>query len=123
MSFQNFQKRWGGGGGVGWGGGGASDFSSHKYGGFGKKGEVAFLKKEVSLLFILTLSSVIFLWVFGVCMCVRFFYNISISIICVSKDKLSLIESNQQIYDFYKWIFEKKRHRGKSIFDIKELFL
>ena len=57
---------WGGGwgrveGGVGWGGGGASDFSSHKYGGFGKIGEVAFLKKEVSLLFILTLSSVIFL--------------------------------------------------------------
>ena len=34
----------------------------------------------------------------------------------------SLIASNQQIYDLYKWIiFEKKRHPGKQFFDISEL--
>ena len=52
------------------------------------------------------LSSVIFLWVFGVyapCL-FTFIYSISISIICVSQEQLSLIASNQQIYDFYKWI-------------------
>ena len=32
----------------------------------------------------------------------------------VSQEELSFITSNQQIYDFYKWvIFEKKRHCGK----------
>ena len=65
----------------------------------------------------LILSSVIFLWVFVcvcvcVCVCVLFIYTISISIICVSKDKHSLInryiDSNRHIYDFYKWILEKK---------------
>ena len=38
-----------------------------------------------------------------VCVCVLFIYTISISIIiCVSLEELSLIASNQQIYDFYK---------------------
>ena len=55
---------------------------------------------------------------FGVCVCVcvffLFIYTISISIICLSLEELSLIASNQQIYDFYKWaIFEEKRHSGK----------
>ena len=49
----------------------------------------------------LTLSSVIFLWVFGVCVCVfvcvcvLFIYTISIIIICVSQEEPSLIASNQ----------------------------
>ena len=33
--------------------------------------------------------------------CVLFIYIISISIICVSQEELSLIASNEQIYDFY----------------------
>ena len=34
------------------------------------------------------------------------------------------IKSNQQIYDFYKWVvFEKKRHCEKVNFDINELFI
>ena len=42
------------------------------------------------------------------------FTTFSISIICVSQDKPSLIASNQQIHDFFKlMIFEKKRHCGK----------
>ena len=55
--------------------------------------------------------------------CILFICTISISIFCVSQEELSLIASNQQIYDFYKWvIFEKKIHWGKQIFDISELF-
>ena len=53
-----------------------------------------------------------------------FIYTISISIICVSQEEPSLIAPNQQIYDFYKWVsFEKKRHCGKYIFDISEIFI
>ena len=81
---------------------------------------VGLFKKKggVSLIFILTLSSVIFLWVFGVCVyvcvCVFFIYTIYISIIYVAQEERSLIASNQQISDFYKWIiFEKKSHCGK----------
>ena len=33
-----------------------------------------------------------------------FIYTISISIVCVSQEEPSLIVSNQQMYDFYKWI-------------------
>ena len=52
--------------------------------------------------------------VWCVCLCVLFIYTISISIICVSQEEPSLIASNQQINDFYKWIiFEKKKHCGK----------
>ena len=29
---------------------------------------------------------------------------ISITILCVSREELSLLESNQQIYDFYNWV-------------------
>ena len=58
-----------------------------------------------------------------VCVCV-FIYTIFISIICVSQEEPSLIAYNQQIYNFYEWIiFEKKRHCGKWIFDISELFI
>ena len=66
-----------------------SDFSSHKKGG-------------VSLILILTNPFQCYLSVFDVCVCVLFICTISISIICVSKDEPSLIESNQQIYDIYK---------------------
>ena len=59
-----------------------------------------------------------------VCACDLFIYTIFISIICVSKNELSLIASNKQIYHFYKGItFEKKRHCKKQIFDISELFI
>ena len=48
-----------------------SDFSSHKNGGVQKIGGVVLKKVGVSPLFVLTnLHSVIFLWVFGVCVCV-----------------------------------------------------
>ena len=57
-------------------------------------------------------------------MCVLLIYTISISIICVSQEEPSLIASNQQIYDFEKWIiYEKKRHGEKQNFDISELFI
>ena len=36
-----------------------------------------------------------------VCVCVLFIYTISIRIIYVSQEEISLIDSNQQIYDFY----------------------
>ena len=56
------------------------------------------------------------LWSFSKCLvivcvsvCVLFIYTISITIICVLQKELGLAASNQQIYDFYKWvIFEKK---------------
>ena len=72
----------------------------------------------------------IFLWVLDVRMHVLLTYKISIgssvSIICISQEEkdFSLIASNQKIYDFYKWVtFEKKRHIGKYILDISELFI
>ena len=37
-------------------------------------------------------------WVFGVCMCVLFIYTISVSIVCVSQEKHTVIKSNQQRY-------------------------
>ena len=43
---------------------------------------------------------VIFLFVFGVC--VLLIYTIYVSILFVSQEEQSLIESNKQIYDFYK---------------------
>ena len=43
-----------------------------------------------------------------VCMYALFIYTNSIGIICVSKDEHSLIASNQQIYDFYKWFSKRK---------------
>ena len=46
---------------------------------------------------------------FSVRVCVLFIYTISIS-----WEELSLIESNQQIYNFYKWIIsEKQKHFEK----------
>ena len=48
-----------------------------------------------------------------VVVCVLLIYTISLTILCVSWEEFSLIESNQQIYDFYKSvIFEKQRHFG-----------
>ena len=60
---------------------------------------------------------------FGVSACVYFVYlHHFYQYFCVSHEELSLIASNQQICDFYKWIiFEKKIHWGKQIFDISEL--
>ena len=67
------------------------DFSSHKNGGVGKIGGVVLKRRAVSLIFVLTLSSVIFLWVFGVCVraSVLFIYTISISIIWFTRRILS----------------------------------
>ena len=80
--------------------------------GFGKIERVVLKEEGI----ILTLSTVIFLWVFGVgvgvdvgvYVYVLFICTICISIICVSQEEPSLIASNQQIYinryNFYKWI-------------------
>ena len=71
----------------------------------------------------------IFLRVFGVCVCVCFFffiYTISISLLCISQKEFSFTESNQQTYDFYKWvIFEKQRlwNSVRYAFDISKLFI
>ena len=81
-------------------GGGGSDFS-YKDGAVGKIDGVV-LKKDVSLIFILTNPFQCYLSLSVWCVRVLFIYTISISIICVSKDELSLAASNQQIYDFYK---------------------
>ena len=90
MSFGKFQKR-----------------------GVGKIGRVV-IKRGVSLIFILTNPFQCYISLSVWCVRVLFIYTISISIICVSQEKPSLIVSNQQIYDFYKYIiFEKKRHYGK----------
>ena len=44
-----------------------------------------------------------------VCVFVLFIYTISVSIIYVSREEISVTASNQQIYEFYKRvIFEKK---------------
>ena len=57
-----------------------------------------------------------------VCMCVLFIYTISISIVCVSREELTLTESNQKTHGFYKWvIFKMQRHCGKETFDTSEL--
>ena len=69
---------------------------------------------------LLPLSSVRFLEVFSVC--VLFIYTISISIICVSEGELSLIASNEQIYNFCKWVIFEKKKLWKVSFDISELF-
>ena len=56
------------------------------------------------------------------CICV--FCFISTSIVYFSWEELTVTESNQQIYDFCKWvIFKKQRYCGKKIFDISELFI
>ena len=76
----------------------ASDFSHKKEG--VDKIEGLFKKEGVELIFTLTFSSIIFR-VFDVPLCVLFIYTISISIVCVSWEEITLIESNQKIYDFY----------------------
>ena len=43
---------------------------------------------------------VIFPFVCG--LCILLIYTIFLSILCVSEEGRSLVESNQQIYDFYK---------------------
>ena len=70
---------------------GGSDFS-HKKGGICK------------------IRGSVFLWVFGVHVCVLIIYTISTSILCVSWEEIS-VESNQQTSDFYKRVmFGKQRH-------------
>ena len=88
------------------------DFSSYKNEGVGKIGGVVLKRRAVSLIFVLTLSSVIFLWVFGVCVCVCLFclFTPFLLVLFVSQEEPCLLASNQYEYDFYKWImFEKKR--------------
>ena len=55
---------------------------------------VVFKKERASFNFILTFSSVIFLWLFGVDVFALFIYTIYISIISVSQEEPSLIASN-----------------------------
>ena len=76
---------------------------------------VFFLKRGgLSLIFILTNPFQCYLSLSVWCVCVLFIYTVSISIICVSQEEPNLIASNQQMYDFYKWIiFEKESHCGK----------
>ena len=59
-------------------------------------------KKEVSLIFKLTNPlSVIVVSVWCLCVCfVDLHHFHSISIVCVPQEKITLIESDQQIYDF-----------------------
>ena len=74
-------------------------YFSHKREGLVKYG--ACFKNVGGIIYVhLTLSSVIFLWVLGVHVCCLFIYTISVSILCVWWEELSLIESNQQIYTF-----------------------
>ena len=83
-----------------------SDFR-HKKGGVGKI-EGSFKKGGLLLIFILTLSSVIFLWVFDECVCVFCLLT------PVLFEETSLTASNQQTYDLHKWIIVgKRRHHGK----------
>ena len=53
------------------------------------------------------LSKVIFFYVCGVCILIIYF--ISITILCVSQERLRLVESNQQIYDFYMCVILKRK--------------
>ena len=87
-------------------------YFSHKREGLVKYG--ACFKNVGGIIYVhLTLFSVIFLWVLGVHVCCLFIYTISVSILCVWWEELSLIESNQQIYTFCKRLFfEKQRHCG-----------
>ena len=67
-----------------------------------------------------------YLSLFVVCVCVLLIYIISISILCVSQGGLSLDESKQQIYEFYKWITLKSKDiedLGKVNFCINGLFI
>ena len=50
---------------------------------------------------------VIFPFVCG--LCILLIYTIFLSILCVSEEGSSLVESNQQIYDFYKWVILKSK--------------
>ena len=59
-----------------------------------------------------------------VCVCVCVYLHHFYQQHCVSQKEPSLIAFNQQINDFCKSIiFEKKKHCGKKIFDISELFI
>ena len=53
-----------------------------------------------------------------VCVCVLFIYTISISILCVSREELSLIKSNQQTCDFYKWAIRKYLISANNSFSV-----
>ena len=81
LNFQNFPKRWGGRGGG-------------KEGGF----QIFPIKRE-GLVKLKGGGVGLFNYSFPV-----FIYTIYISIVCVSQEEPSLIASNQQMYDFYKWI-------------------
>ena len=87
VEFQKFSPKEGG-----------SEFF-HKKGGVCKIGG-CFKIGDITNKHQLTLSKVIFL---SVCGLFGFLiYTIYINVLCVSQEGLSLVESNQQIYDFYK---------------------
>ena len=89
---------------------GGSDFSSQKNGWVGKisGGEGVLKKRGVSLIFILTNPFQCYRSLSVCCVCGFCSFTPFLSVLLVSKDEPSLTASNQQMYDFYKWIFEKK---------------
>ena len=88
LSFQNFQKKKGGGGGV--------QFFPENGRGFGKI--TGYLEKRGYLISILASPFQCYLCLSVWCVCVWFIYTISISIICVSQKEPSFKASNQQIW-------------------------
>ena len=68
--------------------------------------EFSYIKEGVGKI---SLSKDVFFSVF--CVCVLLIYTISTITLCVWQEGLSVVECNQQMYDFCKWvIFEKQRH-------------
>ena len=78
---------------------GISDFFFQR-GGFGKIGEGCFKKWGINYFHTNYAFQVLIFSEYLVCVCVLFICTISISVICILKEELSLITSNQQIYDF-----------------------
>ena len=109
LSFRNFHKRRG-----------SPDFH-HKKGGVCKIGII--LKRKVSLIFILINPFQCYLSECLVCVCVLSICNISISIVCFSREELTLIESNQQIHDFCKRVIYKAKALWKLHFWYHQIIL
>ena len=82
-----------------------------------KRGVV--LKKGVSLIFILTncWQCYLSLSVWCECVCLVYLHHFC-QYLCVSWEELSLIESNQQIYDCNKWVILKSKDIVESKFSI-----
>ena len=73
---------------------------SHKIGGVGKIGDFSKTGITYKLLQNLSFSLFVVCFFFPVII-----YTISISILCVSQERLALLESNQQTYDLYNLVY------------------